>query len=145
MPGLRREEVALLAGISVEYYLRLEQGRDQHPSDQVLDAIARALRLDPDAETYLRDLAGSPTSGCSCSPTWRRNPALTRAGRTARFTGRASDRRPAMQRGWLPAAGYPRLVTVATLDRPRGHCLPGRAVACRFQLSREPALGSPTA
>ncbi|GAA4989974.1 helix-turn-helix domain-containing protein [Actinopolymorpha pittospori] len=57
VPGLRREEVALLAGISVEYYLRLEQGRDQHPSDQVLDAIAGAMRLDPDAETYLRDLA----------------------------------------------------------------------------------------
>jgi transcriptional regulator with XRE-family HTH domain len=57
VPGLRREEVALLAGISVEYYLRLEQGRDQHPSDQVLDSLARALRLDPDAETYLRTLA----------------------------------------------------------------------------------------
>lgn len=47
----------MLAGISVEYYLRLEQGRDQHPSDQVLGSIARALRLDPDAETYLRELA----------------------------------------------------------------------------------------
>ncbi len=57
VPGLRREEVALLAGISVEYYLRLEQGRDQHPSDQVLDSLARALRLDADAETYLRALA----------------------------------------------------------------------------------------
>jgi transcriptional regulator with XRE-family HTH domain len=49
VPGLRREEVALLAGISVEYYLRLEQGRDQHPSDQVLHSIARALRLDSTA------------------------------------------------------------------------------------------------
>ncbi|MFC4530445.1 helix-turn-helix domain-containing protein [Sphaerisporangium dianthi] len=57
VPGLRREEVALLAGISVEYYLRLEQGRDQHPSDQVLDGIARALHLDADAEAYLRELA----------------------------------------------------------------------------------------
>jgi transcriptional regulator with XRE-family HTH domain len=57
VPGLRREEVALLAGISVEYYLRLEQGRDQHPSDQVLDSIARALQLDGDAETYLKKLA----------------------------------------------------------------------------------------
>jgi transcriptional regulator with XRE-family HTH domain len=60
VPGLRREEVALLAGISVEYYLRLEQGRDQHPSDQVLDSIARALQLDADAETYLRELARPP-------------------------------------------------------------------------------------
>jgi transcriptional regulator with XRE-family HTH domain len=56
VPGLRREEVALLAGISVEYYLRLEQGRDQHPSDQVLHSIARALRLDSDGETYLGEL-----------------------------------------------------------------------------------------
>ena len=61
VPGLRREEVALLAGISVEYYLRLEQGRDRHPSDQVLDGIARALQLDPDADTYLRELARPST------------------------------------------------------------------------------------
>lgn len=57
VPGLRREEVALLAGISVEYYLRLEQGRDRHPSDQVVDALAGALRLDADAAAYLRELA----------------------------------------------------------------------------------------
>ncbi len=60
VPGLRREEVALLAGISVEYYLRLEQGRDQHPSDQVLESLARALHLDTDAETYLKNLT-TPT------------------------------------------------------------------------------------
>lgn len=54
--GLRREEVALLAGISAEYYLRLEQGRDQHPSDQVLDSIAGALRLDAEASSYLHAL-----------------------------------------------------------------------------------------
>ncbi|OLM16693.1 HigA protein (antitoxin to HigB) [Pseudonocardia sp. Ae707_Ps1] len=46
VPGLRREEVAMLAGISAEYYLRLEQGRDRRPSVQVLEAIARVLRLD---------------------------------------------------------------------------------------------------
>ncbi|MET1074542.1 MAG: helix-turn-helix transcriptional regulator, partial [Umezawaea sp.] len=55
--GLRREEVAGLAGISPEYYLRLEQGRDQHPSDQVLDSIATALKLDAEASAYLHDLA----------------------------------------------------------------------------------------
>jgi transcriptional regulator with XRE-family HTH domain len=54
--GLRREEVAMLAGISTDYYLRLEQGREEHPSDQVLDAIARALRLDDDAVEYMRNL-----------------------------------------------------------------------------------------
>ncbi|MEV4754901.1 helix-turn-helix transcriptional regulator [Micromonospora sp. NPDC049559] len=57
VPGLRREELALLAGISGDYYLRLEQGRDQHPSAQVLDAIARALQLDADATAYLHQLA----------------------------------------------------------------------------------------
>jgi transcriptional regulator with XRE-family HTH domain len=57
VPGLRREEVALLAGISSEYYLRLEQGRDLNPSDQVLAALAGALRLDDDAVAYLHRLA----------------------------------------------------------------------------------------
>jgi transcriptional regulator with XRE-family HTH domain len=55
--GLRREEVARLAGISAEYYLRLERGRDHQPSDQVLTTIARALRLDDEAAGYLRRLA----------------------------------------------------------------------------------------
>src|SRR3954464_5991908 len=55
--GLRREEVAVLAGISTDYYLRLEQGRDLNPSPQVLDALARALQLDDTAPTYLHRLA----------------------------------------------------------------------------------------
>jgi transcriptional regulator with XRE-family HTH domain len=55
--GLRREEVAMLAGISTEYYLKLEQGRDHQPSDQVLEGLARALQLDGDAASYLRELA----------------------------------------------------------------------------------------
>jgi transcriptional regulator with XRE-family HTH domain len=55
--GLRREEVAMLAGISTEYYLRLEQGRDHQPSDQVLEGLARALQLDDDASSHLRELA----------------------------------------------------------------------------------------
>jgi transcriptional regulator with XRE-family HTH domain len=57
VPGLRREEVAMLAGVSVEYYLRLEQGRDLHPSDPILDGIAAALQLDDDAQAYLHRLA----------------------------------------------------------------------------------------
>jgi transcriptional regulator with XRE-family HTH domain len=57
VPGLRRDELAMLAGISTEYYTRLEQGRDHHPSAQVLDAVARALRLDDDATAHLHDLA----------------------------------------------------------------------------------------
>jgi transcriptional regulator with XRE-family HTH domain len=55
--GLRREELAMLAGISAEYYLRLEVGRDKNPSAQVLDALARALRLDAKATQHLRNLA----------------------------------------------------------------------------------------
>jgi transcriptional regulator with XRE-family HTH domain len=58
--GLRREEVALLAGVSSDYYVRLEQGRDQHPSPQVLDALARVLQLDDDAAAHLHRLAAAP-------------------------------------------------------------------------------------
>ncbi|MDB5040507.1 MAG: transcriptional regulator [Candidatus Eremiobacteraeota bacterium] len=57
VPGLRREELAMLAGISSDYYLRLEQGRDQHPSEQVLDALAQALQLNDDAVAHLYSLA----------------------------------------------------------------------------------------
>ncbi|MFF7883473.1 helix-turn-helix domain-containing protein [Streptomyces sp. NPDC007896] len=53
VPGLRREEVAMLAGISADYYLRLEQGRDRNPSVQVLESLARVLRLDDAATAYL--------------------------------------------------------------------------------------------
>ncbi|NYI05299.1 helix-turn-helix domain-containing protein [Allostreptomyces psammosilenae] len=56
VPGLRREEVAQLAGVSVDYYVRLEQGRTAGASDSVLTAIARALRLGPDETTYLLEL-----------------------------------------------------------------------------------------
>ena len=56
-PGLRREEVALLAGISSDYYLRLEQGRDRNPSVQVLEALARVLRLDETTTDHLISLA----------------------------------------------------------------------------------------
>ncbi|MFE6777969.1 helix-turn-helix transcriptional regulator [Streptomyces sp. NPDC057702] len=57
VPGLRREELAQLAGVSVAYYTRLEQGQSGNASDGVLDAIARALRLSPDEHAHLRNLA----------------------------------------------------------------------------------------
>ena len=57
VPGLRREELATLAGISSAYYLRLEQGRDTHPSAQVVDALARALQLDVASTEHLHRLA----------------------------------------------------------------------------------------
>jgi transcriptional regulator with XRE-family HTH domain len=56
-PGLRREEVAMLAGISTDYYLRLEQGRDRTPSVQVAEAVGRVLRLDAGEAAYLHTLA----------------------------------------------------------------------------------------
>ncbi|MEV4564334.1 helix-turn-helix transcriptional regulator [Nonomuraea sp. NPDC049419] len=55
--GLRREEVARLAGVSTDYYIRLEQGRERHPSAQVVDALARALELEDDAAAHLHRLA----------------------------------------------------------------------------------------
>ena len=55
-PGLRREEVAMLAGISADYYLRLEQGRDRNPSVQVLESLARVLQLDETGTSYLLSL-----------------------------------------------------------------------------------------
>ncbi|VVJ18437.1 Putative DNA-binding protein [Amycolatopsis camponoti] len=58
--GLRREEVAFLAGVSPYYYARLEQGRDRNPSAAVLDAIARALQLDDAGSAHLRQLATAP-------------------------------------------------------------------------------------
>ncbi|MFI2346454.1 helix-turn-helix transcriptional regulator [Streptomyces sp. NPDC019443] len=61
VPGLRREEVAALAGVSADYYMRLEQGRERHPSQQVLEAVARALRLDDEAVAHLYRVA-TPTT-----------------------------------------------------------------------------------
>ncbi|MFE7815087.1 helix-turn-helix transcriptional regulator [Streptomyces sp. NPDC057433] len=59
VPGLRREEVAMLARISVDYYLRLEQGRERRPSPQVLDALSEALLLDDDGRLHLYRIAGT--------------------------------------------------------------------------------------
>src|ERR1700722_9696896 len=57
--GLRREELAMLADVSPDYYIRIEQGR-QLPSEQVARALARALQLDDTATAYLFDLASQP-------------------------------------------------------------------------------------
>ncbi len=65
VPGLRRDEVARLAGASVEHYTELEQGKARHPSPQVLAALARALRLGADERDHLFRLAGHapPSTG----------------------------------------------------------------------------------
>jgi transcriptional regulator with XRE-family HTH domain len=83
VPGLRRTEVALLAGVSVEYYAKLERGAIAGASSSVLDAVARALLLDDTERAHLFDLAraadGIPTSG-----------------RARRRTGRQSASRPSL-------------------------------------------------
>jgi transcriptional regulator with XRE-family HTH domain len=73
VPGLRREEVAVLAGVSVPYYTRLERGDLSGASDSVLEALARALRLDDAERAHLHDLARAvqPTG----RPRPRRRPA----------------------------------------------------------------------
>jgi transcriptional regulator with XRE-family HTH domain len=69
VPGLRREELAMLAGVSVDYYVRLEQGRGGvHPSDSVLDALARALRLDEAEHAHLQRIARAPLAAPARRP-----------------------------------------------------------------------------
>ena len=74
-PGLRREELAALAGMSVDYYTRIEQGRETAPSDAVLGALARALRLTDDEHAHLLALADR-----AAGRTPRRRPAEPAAG-----------------------------------------------------------------
>ncbi|WP_327434490.1 helix-turn-helix transcriptional regulator [Streptomyces sp. NBC_01236] len=62
-PGLRREEVAALAGISIDYYVRLERGKETHPSPSVVDALARALFLEEQEHRHLRNLAAQAHTG----------------------------------------------------------------------------------
>ncbi|WP_406317930.1 helix-turn-helix transcriptional regulator [Streptosporangium sp. NBC_01639] len=92
VPGLRREEVAQLAGVSVDYYVRLEQGRDLNVSDAVLDSVARVLRLDPTEHAHLRILAHPP-----------------------RDTAPASSSRPGIQ-GLLDVIGAPAFVLGRCMD-----------------------------
>ncbi|MBF8189379.1 helix-turn-helix domain-containing protein [Nonomuraea sp. K274] len=74
--GLRREEVAGLAGVSTDYYIRLEQGRERHPSAQVVDALARTLCLEEDATAYLHRLA-RPDGGRRRPPARREQVSLS--------------------------------------------------------------------
>lgn len=97
VPGLRREEVAMLAGVSGDYYVRLEQGRDKHPSDQVLEALSRVLDLGPDGLEHARRLAGD-------RPATRRR--TTRPARVA----------PGLRRLLDALTGIPALITDRNLD-----------------------------
>src|SRR6476660_5182070 len=73
--GLRREELALLAGVSPDYYARLEQGRAANVSEHVLDAVAGALRLNELERRHLSDLVKPPRNATTPDPT-RVRPAL---------------------------------------------------------------------
>jgi transcriptional regulator with XRE-family HTH domain len=90
--GLRREEVALLASISPTYYTFLEQGRDVHPSRQVLDALARALRMTAAERAYLHELAGGAATagGAEALPAGVAE-LVERLGSPAYVTGRRFD------------------------------------------------------
>jgi transcriptional regulator with XRE-family HTH domain len=104
--AVRREELALLAGISVDYVTRLEQARAASPSAQVVEALARALRLSSTERAYLFRLAGLIPPGLDTVPAYI-TPSVQRMldrrrGRPAR--GRAQDHRPSAGR-----AGHPGL------------------------------------
>jgi len=123
--GLRREEVALVAGMSVEYYIRLERGNATGVSDAVLDGIARALRLDDAELNHLHDLVRASNHGAAPS---RRTP-----------RGRAKTLRPGMQQLLDAMHDVPVVVQNGRLDVIGNNAL-GRALfAEMFEDHRTPA------
>jgi transcriptional regulator with XRE-family HTH domain len=122
VPGLRREEVASLAGVSVEYYKRLERGNAAGVSDSVLEALAGALQLDDAERAHLFDLARAANPAPSRRP---RRPAQQRV-------------RPTVQR-ILDTIGSPAVVRNARLDYVAANPL-GRALyAPLFDSPEQPA------
>lgn len=135
VPGLRREEVAVLAGVSTEWYTRLEKGHIGGVSDDVLGAVARALRLDDDERTYLFDLARSSRQN-GRTPQRRRNvevpprvqwlldsittsSAFVRSGRTDIVAANALARAlfaPMFESGTVDKHGRPNLARYIFLD-----------------------------
>ena len=141
--GLRREELALLAGVSVDYYVRLEQGRDTHPSEQVLDALARALRLDDDATAHLHELARpAPRRAAREEPARARPPGVLRLLESwptipAFVLGRRMDVLAFNALAAVLHGGFPddrNMVRLVFLDPERARCIPdfdGRRAARR--------------
>ncbi|PWW66767.1 helix-turn-helix transcriptional regulator [Actinokineospora spheciospongiae] len=112
VPGLRREEVAMLAGMSVDYYTRLEQGRETSPSGQVLDGLCAALRLDEDGRQHLYRLAGLSPRGDGSGGSERVDPALAQLldawpHHPALVLGRAYDVLVANRLGEALFSGFP--------------------------------------
>ena len=87
--GVRREEISYLSGVSITWYSWLEQGREIMPSRQVVDALARALKLSVDEHTYLRLLAGycDPQLLSETRPRGRPGPRAATPGRGRGFPG----------------------------------------------------------
>ncbi len=113
VPGLRREELAMLAGISAPYYTRLEQGQSRNASPEVLDAIAGALRLDESERAHLHALARAPRRGRPAArPRAERITPATSAlltaieGTPAIVTGRRSDVLAWNRQGHVLFAGH---------------------------------------
>ncbi|MBH5334535.1 helix-turn-helix domain-containing protein [Streptomyces pactum] len=122
-PGLRRAELATLAGVSVEYVTRLEQGRDRHPSAQVLSALADALRLTPTERVHLHRLAKGADGNFSCmggvQPTRTVRPAVRALLERLEPTPAVLLNRMAEQLAWT--SGYERLAgPVGALDTAPG-------------------------
>jgi len=105
-PGLRREEVAALAGASIDYYTRLERGKETRPSPSVTDALARALKLDPDEGTQV--LVCARSSSCC----WRPSAPTRLISRAGPWTCWPSTRAPSRSTPAL-ATGPPRSATSA--------------------------------
>ncbi|OLR93577.1 helix-turn-helix transcriptional regulator [Actinokineospora bangkokensis] len=104
--GLRREELAMLAGVSADYYVRLEQGRGHRPSDSVLDSLARALRLEGELVEHLYALARPAPGGA------------------ARTTERVTDLVQEMLDAWT--------MTPATVTNRRMTVVGANALACEL-------------
>jgi transcriptional regulator with XRE-family HTH domain len=112
-PGLRREELAILAGISVDYVIRLEQGREVNPSSEILAAIAAALRLSEDERTFMTGLSDADRHAKLCpkptplvkevAPTVRQ--LLDSLGRTPAFVVGPACHVLAWNRAWQLIAG----------------------------------------
>lgn len=157
VPGLRREEVAYLAGVSTAYYTRLEQGQQVAPSPDVVDAIAAALRLDPAGQAHLRALVGTSTSRRAPAPIVQRArpsllqfldtlqaPALVLGGRTEVLAANAMGRalicdflnRPASERSyvtWMVLSDEARALFVDWEDQARA-----AVESLRLELARDP-------
>ena len=128
VPGLRREELAMLAGISVDYVVRLEQARGPQPSEQVLTALCRALRLDTDERDQVFHLAGTAPPHAGLIDLHVRPSVLRLIDRFARPAGPGDERqgrRAGVERDVLGTAR--RLVgAAARAAQPAAAALPAR-------------------